>query len=95
MLFGFFLGYLRQIPLSPIGDLKNPSGTLAGPRVSAPAIARRFAPRSCLRYGPRGFSNPLMASEDLYEDPLGKTRISYIYFHSENKTRFNLKLIRH
>ena len=32
MLFGFLRGYLRQIPLSPIGDLKNPSGTLAGPR---------------------------------------------------------------
>ena len=27
-----FVGYLRQIPLSPIGDLKNPTGTLAGPR---------------------------------------------------------------
>ena len=56
---GFFCGYLRQFPLSPAGDLKNPSGTLAGPR---------------------GFSNPLWASGDLGEDPLGKTRITYIYF---------------
>ena len=59
MLFGFFVGDLRQIPLSPVGDLKNPSGTLAGPR---------------------GFSNPLRASGDLAEDPLRKTRITYIYF---------------
>ena len=42
-----------------MGDLKNPSGTLAGPR---------------------GFSNPLWASGDLGEDPLEKTRITYIYF---------------
>ena len=35
----FFCGYLRQITLSP--DLKNPSGTLAGPRASAPGSVRR------------------------------------------------------
>ena len=29
---GFFCGDLRLIPLSPIGDFKNPSGKLAGPR---------------------------------------------------------------
>ena len=29
---------------------------------------------------PRGFSNPLRVSEDLGEDPLEKTRITYIYF---------------
>ena len=52
----FFFGDLCQIPLSPIGDLKNPSG-----------IA-----------DPRGFSNPLWASGDLGEDPLEKTRITYI-----------------
>ena len=31
----FFFGDLRQIPLSPIGDLKNPSG-MAGPRAYGP-----------------------------------------------------------
>ena len=51
-----FFGDLRQIPLSPIGDLKNPSGMA----------------------GPLGFSNPLWASGDLGEDPLEKTRITYI-----------------
>ena len=50
---GFFCGDLRQIPLSPVGDFKNPSGTLAGPRASAPGSVRRFAPHSALRSGPR------------------------------------------
>ena len=53
---GFFCGDLRLIPLSPIGDFKNPSGKLAGPRASAPASVRRFAPLSGLRSGPRARS---------------------------------------
>ena len=75
-----------QIPLCPIGDLKNHSGTLPGPRASARVSARLFAPHSALCSAPWAcqrslgpFSNPLWDSGNLGEDPLEKTRITYVY----------------
>ena len=51
----FVSGIFGQIPIARSGILKIPSGTPPGPRASAPASVRRFAPLSGLRSGPRGF----------------------------------------
>ena len=51
-LFGFFGGDLRPDPPKPGGDLKNPEGTLAGPRAGAEAGERREAPNGGRSGGP-------------------------------------------
>ena len=84
---GFIFVDFGPDPLARSGTLKIPSGTPPGPRASALVSARRFAPHSGLRFGPRArrgalgvFENPLRASGDLEQNPLKKTRIFYIYF---------------
>ena len=60
---GFSFGNQCLNPPQPVGDFKNPSGTPPGPRASAPAFARRFAPRSGFRSGPRARRGALRVFE--------------------------------
>ena len=96
ILFGFFVGDLRQKRLRSIGDLKKPLGNAGGP--SGLCSGLRSALRaslwpplrpSGLPACPRGFSNHLRASGDLGEDPLRKTRITYIYIYSPSTSDFS------
>ena len=67
----FSAGIFAQIPLSPVGDFKNLSGTLAGPRAGAKGGVRREAPNGARNGGPRARQR----TRGVFKSPTGLRRI--------------------